>query len=68
MPKMQKIQSEGWERADHRQYTAAPLPSSPRLLLVTLSLGPHLMVHNIILCHVPALYASSKHNHVAKAQ
>ena len=62
------IQSVRSERADHRQYAAAPLPPGPRLLLATLSSGPHLMGHNIILRYVPALYTSSKHNSVAKAQ
>lgn len=45
-----------------------PITPSPRLPLAMLSSGPHLMDHNIILRHVPALYASSKHNSVAKAQ
>lgn len=45
-----------------------PITPNTRLLLATLSPGPHLMGHNIILRHVPAPYARSKHNCVAKAQ
>lgn len=39
-----------------------PITPSPQLPVATLSSGPHLMGHNIILRHVPALYTSSKHN------
>lgn len=45
-----------------------PITPGPRLQLATLSSGPHLMDHNIILHHVPALYTCSKHKSVARAQ
>lgn len=59
--------SEKW-KSRSQTIRRGPITPSPRLPLATLSSGPHLMGHNIILRHVPALYTSSKHNSVAKAQ
>lgn len=59
--------SEKW-KSRSQTICRGPITPSPRLLLATLNSGPHLMGHNIILRHVPALYTSSKHNSVAKAQ